>query len=260
MCFERYFIVETIKKAGKDIYVSEKDITEKHVFSCSRQNFLERGWHKAPAIPKNLAFLSVFAITCKVYRCGSRSKSARGNPAALSFRPGRNIEDAIKTVIQAFWCVRRASGLHGSMTVQNWTAGAPGSEKSREVAEMVGKDHNELMKDIRRYISQLAEGKIPHSDFFTESNYTDANNRQRPCYLVTKKGCEFIAHKLTGIKRYMQDLAESKIGLSELSLLRGRIGTAENSAVKISTPYRSKKKIENRERICYTGRTESQSA
>ncbi|MDD4376514.1 MAG: Rha family transcriptional regulator, partial [Clostridia bacterium] len=26
------------------------------------------------------------------------------------------------------------------------------------------------------------------------------NNRQRPCYNVTKKGCEFIAHKLTGVK------------------------------------------------------------
>ena len=28
----------------------------------------------------------------------------------------------------------------------------------------------------------------------------DKSNRQKPCYLVTKKGCEFIAHKLTGVK------------------------------------------------------------
>lgn len=37
--------------------------------------------------------------------------------------------------------------------------------------------------------------------FFIESSYSiDGQSRKYPCYLVTKKGCEFIAHKLTGIK------------------------------------------------------------
>ena len=49
-------------------------------------------------------------------------------------------------------------------------------------------------------MGQLAEGEIPSGDFFKESTYLDANNQERPCYLVTKKGCEFIAHKLTGQK------------------------------------------------------------
>ena len=71
---------------------------------------------------------------------------------------------------------------------------------SREVAVMVGKEHSNLMKDIRRYVSQSAEVKIDLGDFFQASTYKDANNQDRPCYLITKKGCEFIAHKLTGIK------------------------------------------------------------
>ena len=71
---------------------------------------------------------------------------------------------------------------------------------SREVAEMVGKEHKELLRDIRRYCEQLAESKIALGDFFSESTYTDANNQRRPCYLVSKKGCEFIAHKLTEVK------------------------------------------------------------
>lgn len=71
---------------------------------------------------------------------------------------------------------------------------------SREVAEMVGKQHNELLKDIRRYAEQLGEGKIPQSDFFTESTYKSDRGKEYPCYNVTKKGCEFIAHKLTGVK------------------------------------------------------------
>lgn len=71
---------------------------------------------------------------------------------------------------------------------------------SMEVAQMVGKKHYDLLKDIRRYVEQLGEGKISVSDFFTESTYMTEQNRTMPCYLVTKKGCEFIAHKLTGQK------------------------------------------------------------
>lgn len=84
---------------------------------------------------------------------------------------------------------------------------------SREVAAMVGKEHCKLLRDIRTYMEQMdeankkafeegggAEAKIGLGDFFKESSYLDANNRSRPCYQVTKKGCEFIANKLTGVK------------------------------------------------------------
>ena len=56
---------------------------------------------------------------------------------------------------------------------------------SREVAEMVGKAHNKLMRDIRDYIEQLAQSKIGHGEFFRESSYKDTNNQTRPCYNVT---------------------------------------------------------------------------
>jgi len=71
---------------------------------------------------------------------------------------------------------------------------------SVEVADMVGKPHNDLMKDIRRYTSQFNEGNISHVEFFTENTYLDKKGQERPCYMVTKKGCEFIAHKMTGVK------------------------------------------------------------
>lgn len=71
---------------------------------------------------------------------------------------------------------------------------------SMEVAEMVDKPHNELLKDMRRYTEQLGEVNIPQSDFFKESTYTNLQNKELPCYNVTKKGCEFIGNKLTGIK------------------------------------------------------------
>lgn len=71
---------------------------------------------------------------------------------------------------------------------------------SIEVAEMVEKNHKELLRDIRRYCEQLGQSKIAQSDFFTASTYQNSQNKTQPCYLVTKKGCEFIANKLTGVK------------------------------------------------------------
>ena len=71
---------------------------------------------------------------------------------------------------------------------------------SMEVAEMVGKEHSKLLRDIRNYVAQLGEAKIGFTDFFKESTYVTDQNKTLPCFLVTKKGCEFIAHKMTGQK------------------------------------------------------------
>ena len=71
---------------------------------------------------------------------------------------------------------------------------------SLEVAEMVEKEHKNLMRDVRNYVSELNQLKIEPVDFFLESTYKDGKGENRSCYEITKKGCEFIAHKLTGIK------------------------------------------------------------
>ena len=71
---------------------------------------------------------------------------------------------------------------------------------SLEVAEMVEKKHYNLIRDIKGYVDELTELKIEFSDFFRESTYKDSTGRTLPRYDITKRGCEFIAHKLTGIK------------------------------------------------------------
>lgn len=72
--------------------------------------------------------------------------------------------------------------------------------ESREVAKVVGKDHSKLIRDIRTYEDYLTEAKIGLSDFFIENTYTDITGRTLPCYLITRKGCEMIANKMTGKK------------------------------------------------------------
>lgn len=71
---------------------------------------------------------------------------------------------------------------------------------SREVAEMIEKQHKNLMRDIKRYLSDFSELNIEPANFFRDDIYKDEQGKDRPCYKITKNGCEFIAHKLTGIK------------------------------------------------------------
>lgn len=110
---------------------------------------------------------------------------------------------------------------------------------SLEVAKMMEKDHKNLMQDIRKYSKYIKEandslgavkndatsldgksnelkiqpikdnerknariedGFIDLDEFWKESTYIDQRNREKICYNITKKGCEFIAHKCTGKK------------------------------------------------------------
>ncbi|MCI9916507.1 Rha family transcriptional regulator, partial [Clostridioides difficile] len=73
--------------------------------------------------------------------------------------------------------------------------------ESREVAELIEKDHNQLLRSIRGYISVLEQSaKLHTDDFFIESTYKNENNQKYPCYLLTKKGCDMVANKMTGEK------------------------------------------------------------
>lgn len=72
---------------------------------------------------------------------------------------------------------------------------------SRDVARMIGKTHRHLMRDIRGYINDMKDSpKLDSPKFFIESSYISSQNKELPCYLLTKQGCEFVANKL-GVKR-----------------------------------------------------------
>lgn len=71
--------------------------------------------------------------------------------------------------------------------------------------------HNDLDEGNFSSISERVESSqlnfestepkmIDLGEFWTESSYIDQSNRSKPCYNITKKGCEFIAHKCTGRK------------------------------------------------------------
>lgn len=120
---------------------------------------------------------------------------------------------------------------------------APTTINSREVAEMVGVGHKELLKKIRKYCAVLAESKIALGDFFIETEYLDANNQSRPCYEITRRGCDMVANKMTGEKgilftasyveafNKMEQLDKDKSTMSYKDVLLKAIQSVNNSKI-----------------------------
>ena len=72
---------------------------------------------------------------------------------------------------------------------------------SREVAEMLGKRHSDLLRDIEKYIETMKESqnaKLRSDNFFIESSYRSGTGKEYKCYLLTRKGCDMVANKTTG--------------------------------------------------------------
>lgn len=73
--------------------------------------------------------------------------------------------------------------------------------ESRDVAELIEKKHDNLLRDIRGYKKIIEDSSnLKSQDFFIESTYVNAQNKTQPCYLLTKKGCDMVANKMTGEK------------------------------------------------------------
>src|SRR5699024_970477 len=72
---------------------------------------------------------------------------------------------------------------------------------SREVAQMVGRRHTDLMRAINSYVKTLENAKLRSRDFFVPSTYkVKGNNKTYDCFLLTRKGCDMVANKMTGEK------------------------------------------------------------
>lgn len=77
-----------------------------------------------------------------------------------------------------------------------------------EIAEMLGMKHYKVLEKLDGTKDGKTKGIIEilnaHDfvvvDYFIKSSYVDGKGENRPCYLVTKLGCDFLANKFTGEK------------------------------------------------------------
>lgn len=72
---------------------------------------------------------------------------------------------------------------------------------SLDIAEVTGKRHADVMRDVRKEIDDLGE-KIGQR-IFTLTSYTDRSNREKPCYQFGKDGAMQLALKYDAKTRYL---------------------------------------------------------
>lgn len=115
----------------------------------------------------------------------------------------------------------------------------PQALTSLEVAELMGRTHKKVLESIRLYISQMEEIEKNNTTstekgwlkYFSDSIYIAGNGQEQPCYNVTKIGCEFLAHKLKGIKgteftmRYIDRFHDMEEAISTPLTLQQQIQT-----------------------------------
>lgn len=118
---------------------------------------------------------------------------------------------------------------------------------SREVAEMMEVRHDSFMRKIKGIEETLTDHKIVVSDYWIESTYNDPTGRTLREYLISKKGCELLAHKSTGQKgilftiKYMEKfnamekalLTHKPIALSPMEQLKLQYKVLETHEEKI---------------------------
>ncbi len=139
---------------------------------------------------------------------------------------------------------------------------------SREVAEMTGVRHCDLLEKIQAYSQTLdnSENGIFRSlDFFIPHAYSvEGNTRPYPCYLLTRKGCDMVANKTTGEKgvlftaEYVTRFEEMEKALKPKSTLE-----ALQETVKVLSEHEQRldkldKKVDNEIRITYNQAKEVQ--
>lgn len=71
---------------------------------------------------------------------------------------------------------------------------------SLDLAELTGKEHRNIMRDIRKEIEELGEevGQL----IFEQSSYINSQNKEQPCYTFGKKGAMQLALKYDAETRY----------------------------------------------------------
>ena len=73
---------------------------------------------------------------------------------------------------------------------------------SLEIAELTGKEHNKILRDIRDEIEKLEKQGIRAETIFGLGEYLDKNNQKRPMYSLTKEGVLQLAARYDAVVRF----------------------------------------------------------
>lgn len=122
---------------------------------------------------------------------------------------------------------------------------------SRDVAKMTEKRHDHLIRDIDGYIKVLYQNPNLGADqFFIKSSYKSGTGKEYKCYLLTRKGCDMVANKMTGEKgvlftaEYVTRFEEMEKQLQEFNQPSYMITNPVKRAEKWIVEQKEKQKLE----------------
>ena len=118
---------------------------------------------------------------------------------------------------------------------------------SLEVAEMVDRRHDQVLRDIDTIIKHFGDDHKSVGNYFMQDEYKDALNRVKPCYRLTKKGCELYSTRMTGEKgtqfavAYIERFNKMENHIKQESL------PINNTKLLLETALKHEERIENME-------------
>ena len=128
--------------------------------------------------------------------------------------------------------------MSNTLVVQNNNTGVDVKRiSSREVAEMMEVTHKNLLRKIGDINKVFGSSKLSHEKYWIEGTFENRGKQYKE-YLVSKEGCEFLAHKSTGEKgilfthRYMERFKEMEQQIEQQMVSVEQITQMINEAVK----------------------------
>lgn len=85
---------------------------------------------------------------------------------------------------------------------------------SLQIAEITGKQHQHVMRDIRALLEQGVDASN-----FGLSSYKNSQNKSQPCFILTKKGCLILA---SGYSALLREKIINRMEELELALAKPR--------------------------------------
>lgn len=111
---------------------------------------------------------------------------------------------------------------------------------SLEIAEVTGKNHAHIMRDIRALLDQ----GVNESNFGLV-NYEDKKGELRPCYNLTKKGCLILA---SGYNALLREKIINRWEELELEKRNGSLGVPQSFAEALMLAAKQQMQIEEQQR------------
>lgn len=121
---------------------------------------------------------------------------------------------------------------------------------SLEIAEVTGKRHSDVMRDIRNLLTQGVGERN-----FALTSYTDKSNRQSPCYELTKKGCLILA---SGYDALLREKIINRWEELETEKLNGGYGVPNSFAEALMLAAKQQMEIEEMQRNIEARKAEEQ--